>query len=633
MQSIAVLGALAALALAVGAAGGAPANDGLLVFASNRAENLFSEIYGVNADGSGRRNLSRDLHADDSVQVSPRGDAIAFVSDRTGFPAVYVAQPDGSRLRRLTTRLGRGSDLRLSELAWSPTGGRLLVHATWVRRSRYESGLYVVGLRGGRARRVVNEDFLQAAWSPDGSRIAYGAGRGPATPLDDVVRVIDRSGRRLWTRPGASPLWSAGQRLALSSRPRRGGVRIYDADGRLLARFPGEARAWSPDGSRIAFARHRSLYVADADGRNARRVLARFRAFSKVEWSPDGRRLAAPLVDALQIVDLRGGAPRGLQGFAFGAWSPDGESIAANSAGGLFVARRSSGWRPRRVVRDPVDAVHWLRDGKRLIYASSARDNDHELFTLRPDGGALRALTRNRAVEIDPAWSPDGTRIAYSRAEQAGLACKGCAVHIYVMGANGSRPTRLAQHPHGIYDHSPDWSPDGARIAFARSSPTNSGQIFVMNADGSGLVNLTPGAQGTDPVWLPNGTQIAFVSSRGGGGIFVMNADGSAVTRLPALPRGVPAWSPDGRRIAFAGGDGLYVMEADGRGAARILRRRGVSGVSWSPDGSRIAFESPCLDCEASGRTADVYVVGADGSRPTRLTSNPADDSAPDWRP
>lgn len=170
----------------------------------------------------------------------------------------------------------------------------------------------------------------------------------------------------------------------------------------------------------------------------------------------------------------------------------------------------------------------------------------------------------------------------------------------------------------------PAWSPDGRRLAFHRR-----GEIFVIEADGSRETCLS---EGVDPSWSHDGERIVFT---GGEGIAVMNADGTEVRTLirhdfldaPEWPAGIgvakPAWSPDGRRIAFEHqGDGdirpaqIYVMEADGSGPRRVTRTEGrqfaESDPAWAPDGSSIALWSygygiATVDPDGDGVPASIH--------------------------
>ena len=145
----------------------------------------------------------------------------------------------------------------------------------------------------------------------------------------------------------------------------------------------------------------------------------------------------------------------------------------------------------------------------------------------------------------------------------------------------------LGRRPRSDGAADPAWSPDGRTIAFVRWRPGRpigsiAEAIYVVKADGSGLRNLTPKPVGAyaAPAWSPDGRKLAFVSDRDGNSeVYVMNADGSgqrSLTRNPAYDAD-PAWSPDGRKIAFVsnrdGSYGVYVMNADGSGQRRLAQR------------------------------------------------------------
>ena len=183
-------------------------------------------------------------------------------------------------------------------------------------------------------------------------------------------------------------------------------------------------------------------------------------------------------------------------------------------------------------------------------------------------------------------------------------------------------------------------APASGRIAF-HSDRDGNYEIYVMNADGSGVTRLTNNSiDDLNPAWSPDGRRIAFHSDRDGNfEIYVMNADGSGVTRLTnnSAYDGDPAWSPDGARIAFEsfrsprdGNWEVYVMNADGSGVTRLTNNYSASdnNPTWSPDGTRIAFHSNS-DFGFGGLNYEIYVMNADGSGVTRLTNNSAWDSEP----
>jgi len=237
-----------------------------------------------------------------------------------------------------------------------------------------------------------------------------------------------------------------------------------------------------------------------------------------------------------------------------------------------------------------------------------------------PNGGikvtaADRSATRTVTIsggDWDPTWSPDGTRLAFE-SDRAKAVDRG---DIFVVNADGSGLVQLTSDDSD--DREPAWSPDGRLIAFNRFG------IWVMNStDGSNVRQVTQ--NGSHPSWSPDGSKIVFtvVGIGTGAGIWVTNLDGSGLTQLTttALPAmdDTPAWSPDGRHIAFrhttpAVPGAIYLMNMDGIGVTQLT----LSGQrpSWSPDSRMIVYED-----------AGIYVIGADGSGLSRI----GDGFAPAW--
>jgi Tol biopolymer transport system component len=284
------------------------------------------------------------------------------------------------------------------------------------------------------------------------------------------------------------------------------------------------------------------------------------------------------------------------------------------------------------------------------------------LYVMNTDGSGQRRLTGNVLVRT-PAWSPDGRRIAFEsfHACRTPGARARCAYTsgIYVANADGSFRLRVAR-----IGGSPAWSPDGRTIAFS-----SGGKIYLMNADGSEHRPLTkPGTAGRlrSLAWSPDGRKLAFLyapSCQFCFNLYVVNSDGSGLRNLtaelatgsgPGIPFTgavvtAPAWSPDGRKLAFvrlnAGRDRspVYVVRADSSGlrnlTPNVVRADGsglrnltpkpvaYAHLAWSPNGRKLAFVS-----DRDGNS-EVYVMNADGSGQRNLTRHPAFDAEPAWSP
>lgn len=249
------------------------------------------------------------------------------------------------------------------------------------------------------------------------------------------------------------------------------------------------------------------------------------------------------------------------------------------------------------------------------------------IYIMNTDGSNMTLV---KSGAIDPAWSKDGKRIVFTQLSTS--------QQIFTMNTDGTDLKQLTFTTSG-YNRWAQWSPDGSRIAFASSRDGGDIEIYVMNADGSGQARLTT-VPGVDyfPTWSPDGTKIAFTSGRAGlTHIFVMNADGTNVTRLTTSGAGNvdPAYSPDGTKIAFASfrfgstnGYELMVMNADGTNQVRLSTNPGNDdNPTWSPDGTRILYSARRNPETVSNKTS-LVVINADGTNLTQLTSGNSDTSS-----
>lgn len=271
-----------------------------------------------------------------------------------------------------------------------------------------------------------------------------------------------------------------------------------------------------------------------------------------------------------------------------------------------------------------------------------------EIWVMNGDGANQRPLTCNNTFDLGAVWSPDGKTIAFYGSD---VSNPSAGAHVYFIPADGGdcsaqQPLNVdagdcgAQLPLDVNMPSrfPSWSSSG-KIAFDDGGPT-SGDIFVVNPDGTSCTNLTqdPNARNIRPDWSPNGQKIAFVSH---GHIYVMNADGSDPTPLTAGSDNAPAWSPNGQQIVFqrsvgGGNTEIYTMNADGTDQTPLTTKLANGQVQrnqdpdWSPNGRSITFMR-----DDANKTFQVFVMNADGSDQRQLTGlDPGDlseNSHPGW--
>jgi TolB protein len=267
----------------------------------------------------------------------------------------------------------------------------------------------------------------------------------------------------------------------------------------------------------------------------------------------------------------------------------------------------------------PAEAAFPGKNG-RIAFVSD-RDGDWEIYTKAPHNPLLEQVTHNSIIDLRPAWSPDGTKIAFERNN-----------NIFVKDTSNGQQVRLTEDS---LANGPAWSADGTKIAFA-SFRDGDQEIYTMNSsDGSELRKLTDNQNhDVHPTWSPDGTKIVFERDYD---IWIMDADGTDqknLTGSPSLSEYEPDWSPDGTQIAFEkwGGDlgfqtDIISIKADGSGLVNLTNTPDVSEdfPAWSPNGRKIAY---------SVSFGDLWMMNADGSRQVNLTKTPEiSDFGPDWQP
>ncbi len=252
------------------------------------------------------------------------------------------------------------------------------------------------------------------------------------------------------------------------------------------------------------------------------------------------------------------------------SWSPDGKRLlfARHESGGtaiwLYVTGPDGSAGPKRLTdrKTPEYNGTFSPDGRQVLFASitlSGTQGNLDVSRIGADGQGLKTVTDDQgklAHQDWPAWSPDGTRFAFSSTHDGNQ-------EVYTAKADGTDVVRLTQHP-GIDTH-PCWSPDGSTIAFA-TDRWGGLELAGVRPDGTGLTRLTE-SPGLDdyPAYSPDGRSLAFVSHRDGQfEVYVSAADGSAPRNLSDHPGRdtFPSWTPDGRGVTYVsergGGIDLY---------------------------------------------------------------------------
>ena len=277
----------------------------------------------------------------------------------------------------------------------------------------------------------------------------------------------------------------------------------------------------------------------------------------------------------------------------------------------------------------------------RIAFVSN-RDGAVQIYSANPDGSDPLRLTNNASADTQPAYSADGSQIAFVRNND-----------IWVMSANGAgaKPITGTEGP----DSEPAWSPDGSQIVYVSNQTVSGGgttgpELFVKNADGSGaprqLTDTPNNAASRAPAWSPAGDQIAFHSNADGGFEIYTIAPGASPgfgVRRTANEVGQnyqnPSWSPDASRIAFDRGTGtnvgdttreLWTMRADGTDPIQLTSNSLYEAQpAYSPDCTQVAFET------IRAGNLEIYTrsATAGGATETNVTNTPANvsDTYPDW--
>jgi Tol biopolymer transport system component len=617
---------LLAAACAAGATAAAAPVTPPIVFSADRAPSLSGEVYRLDADGK-LVDLSNSPFGDTVPVVSPDGRSVAFRSYR-GDSGVYVVGIDGSGLQRLTTPpLGTGNDTREVELAWAPDSRSLALTSG----EGASAALSVVG--PGRAPVVLaHATAFLPTWSPDGRLVtALVGGR---------IRAYRAAGGVAWTLRTSDTFFSSWSRRGRFLTILHNRVRVVDERGRPRLSFPGRAAVWSGDGTRIASIVGGRVEVRTGAGQVLQRKTVRGLAHQRtnIVWAGT-RRVVFLVAEHPTALDLRTGRTTRISERYFRTRSPDGTSVIETAKRGSQFAVRvlhvdGTHAQTYGFVRGCYDdggfiaaaqSLQFVPGRRSLVFESWCPEPPVDLYAVAADGSSLTKLTGDGKEYYGPSPSPDGTQLAYARADARGLSCKGCPASIWIAKADGGSPRLLVpgDDPTSESELSPSWSPDGGRILFVRTSPTIPPTLFVVPAAGGTPTSLH--LSGIDASW--GLTRIAWVDGATiPTSLWTASPDGTGKQKVAEGLVASPAWSHDGR-LAYLDGAATAVV-VSGASTTRVpLPFAQVNSLGWSPDGTRFVVAG----FTKGAAVDDVYTARTDGTGLRRLTKN-LEAYAASWR-
>ena len=326
----------------------------------------------------------------------------------------------------------------------------------------------------------------------------------------------------------------------------------------------------------IAVDLHQDIGTIEPDGTRLRMLTFGPALDSHPTFSPDGRRIAylsedAGLSSALSVMDADGRNPITL----------------AEGLGGTLDNVLNSAY---------AIALSWAPDSRHIAVAARIGDDaQSRIYVVAIDRPGATELGGPGVYGMSPSWSPDGSLIAFKRTYPC---CAGPPPSLWLMGADGTNPHQLS--PRGGTDEGvtrPAWSPDGTRVAFVAPGKQLNDDVFVIGVDGKGELNLTNSPDDELwPSWSPDGTRLAFtrvslgtdLSARPG--VFMIDADGSHQMTIADASVGVTTvvWSPDGTRIlgideGLGGGrsNNFVIIDPTGEVTPTTIPVTDISGATW----------------------------------------------------
>jgi TolB protein len=554
----------------------------------NRIGLYRASLFIANADGSAERALFAPGTLDYNGTWSRDGRWIAFTSERNGSADLYRARPDGTGLERLTDDPAFDD-----QAAFSPNGSQIVFVST---RAAGRANLWILNVATRKARPLTSGQWgdFRPSWSPDGNWIAFSSDRGHPMEMAkgrwEALHVVD--------------------------------IYVMRVDGSGLKRISEQGDScgspkWSGDSRQVI------AYCMPAEASVANRVPGFAVVDTRVEAIDITTGMATPIASG--------------PGVKFSpAWLPSGEVAyfrKDKSVRGIFYSSGGSG--PSGTVGSPS----WSPDGTKIVYQKTLPDRLQyweDTWSRDPTDrlvltGPMPAFdSSGEQFVISPGGPFDATLVIVQSAEKAG---------------------RVAFRTDGKGEMGAQWSPHGDALFFGLGNfflrMTTGAQVATINADGSGMRELTTGTNNNGfPSPSPDGKRLVYrTTGSEGQGLRILNIESGEITSLTTEYDTFPTWSPRGDIIAFTrlvdGDYELFSIRPDGKDLRRLTNSPGNdSHCSFSPDGEWIAFTSARMGykdeavySDAPQPYGEIFVMRYDGSQVRQLTDNQWEDGTPAWQP
>jgi TolB protein len=559
-------------------------------------------LYLANVDGTAERQLTQPGSMNYNPAWSPKGDWIAFTSERAGSADIYRMHPDGTGVERLTD-----SPAFDDQAAFSPDGNRIAFVST---RTAGRANLFILDVRSHKATPLTTGyggDF-RPAWSPDGQWIAFSSDRGSDLPtakgrwerlhlVDIYIVHPDGSGLRRVTQHGnfcGTPKWLP--------------------DGKtLLADCMSAQETWDFRVRPSAAETSQIFKVDVASG-----------ATTPVSSGP-GVKVAPAILSSGEIAYVRTAATGSAIVYTSGKPGPSGTDF----------------WR---------SPPAWSPDAKQVVYCRRVINHSADPRKLWRSNPKFDLYS----TAFLPAYDPSGQHLAVTT-----IAADGSTLDIVEDG----RPERAILTRKDLI-LAPQWSPDGKQIVvgvgnftafldFASGGkkpfdPVNGGaEVGVLNADGTGFHVVTSGANNNAfASFSADGKSIVYrTAGPDGEGLRIMNLADHSITKVTNEYDNFPVWSPRTNLIAFVrridGSFEVMTVHPDGSGLAQLTHTHGNEAhLAWSPDGeqllftsSRMGFKDEAIYTGAPQPYGEIFVMRYDGSYVEQLTDNQWEDGGAAWQP